>query len=145
MIDKHITRGWVEERLDVLHPAHVGAMVRLLTDLRTLFDGDLDAMVILATTSCSMRAEGWWDALFDSKALQAEQKPTNTQSIAHVTKIPRETVRRKLRWLEHKGWVERDAKGNWKPTQTAANDLRSGSDATVIYLTHILKAAAQAG
>jgi hypothetical protein len=36
MIDKHITRGWVEERLDVLHPAHVMALVRLTNLTRIL-------------------------------------------------------------------------------------------------------------
>lgn len=143
MMDKQITRDWVEERLDILHPAHVTALVRLLADLRELFEGDLEAMIILAATSISLQGDGWWDTLFAGKSLNAEHTPTNTQSIAYATKIPRETVRRKLRWLEGKGWVARDGKGNWQPTSAAAQDLRSGSDASVTYLTSILKLAAK--
>lgn len=145
MIEKQITRVWVEERLDSLHPTHVAALVRLLSELRTLFEGDLEAMLILATTSISLQGDGWWETLFDGIPLDAQHTPTNTQSIAHVTKIPRETVRRKLNWLESKGWVARDTNGNWIPTDTAARDLRSGSEATVTYLLSVLKAAAKAG
>jgi len=145
MIEKHITRRWVEERLDVLHPTHVAAIVRLLTEIRTLFDGDLDAMIILAATSITLQGDGWLDLLFDEEPLTGKNTPTNTQSIAQLTGIPRETVRRKLCWLEGKGWVVRDAKGNWMPTMAAASDLRAGSDATVTYLVRVLNAAAKAG
>ncbi|MDG4648668.1 hypothetical protein P6F26_09430 [Roseibacterium sp. SDUM158017] len=144
MNDRSITRAWVEERLDTLYPTHVAALVPLLSELRALFDGDLEAMLILATTSIATEADGWHGTLFDAKPLNAVHKPTNAQSIANVTGIPRETVRRKLRWLEEKGWAKRDACGNWYPSDTAARDLKAGSAATVTYLRTILNAAAKA-
>lgn len=139
-----ITRQWIEERMDTLHPTHVVALLRLLTELRTLFGGDLDAMLVLAATSVSIRGEGWREMLFQGQPLRGEVRPTNTQSIAHITQIPRETVRRKLNWLQERGWVRRDAAGNWEPTRDAAKDLERGTEATVIYLKAILNAAMKA-
>lgn len=141
MLREPITREWVENRLDTLYPAHVEGLVRLLTVLRTLFDGDLDAMLVLAATSVSIRAEGWREMLFEGKPLCAQGNPTNTQSIAHITQIPRETVRRKLNWLEAKGWVRRDEQGNWHPMLEAASGLEAGTHAAVNYLKVILNAA----
>lgn len=141
MLNESITREWIEDRLDTLHPAHVEALVRLLTVLRTLFNGDLDAMLVLAATSVSTRGEGWREALFEGQPLRAVKNPTNTQSISHITQIPRETVRRKLTWLQEKGWVRRDEQGNWLPTRKAASDLELGTHATVTYLRVILNAA----
>jgi hypothetical protein len=136
-----ITREWVEDRLDTLHPTHVEAFVRLLTALRTLFDGDLDAMLVLAATSVTTRGVGWRETLFEGRPLDAQSNPTNTQSIAHITHIPRETVRRKLIWLQDKGWVRRDEQGNWLPTRQAALELEPGTHATVNYLRVVLNAA----
>jgi hypothetical protein len=139
-----ITREWIEGRLDTLFPTHVEALVRLLVDLRRLFDGDLDAVLVLAATSVSIRAEGWRDALFEGKPLDGESNPTNTQSLAHLTGIPRETVRRKLTWLESKGWVRRDDLGNWKPSASTTQQLRPGTLATITYLRAILNAGLRA-
>jgi DNA-binding transcriptional ArsR family regulator len=139
-----VTRAWVAARLDSIYPSHIGAFVRLLTDLRTQFDGDLDAMLVLAATSASAQADGGWDALLEGETLNAHHRPTNTQSIAHQTGIPRETVRRKLRWLQDKGWVTRDVQGNWTPSGTAARDLEPATEATITYLRTVLTAAARA-
>jgi hypothetical protein len=136
-----ITKEWIENRLDTLYPTHVEALVRLLTVLRVQFDGDIDAMLVLAATSVSTRGEGWRETLFESQPLHAQNNPTNTQSIAHITLIPRETVRRKLIWLQDRGWVRRDELGNWQPTRQAARDLEVGTHATVTYLRVILNAA----
>lgn len=144
MMPGSVTRGWVEDRLDTMYPVHVAALVRLLTELRVLFDGDLDAMLVLATTSISLDGDGWREALFDGEPLKARNNPTNTQSIAHVTQIPRETVRRKLKWLESQGWVTRDSRGNWSPGGTASTDLQQGTEATLTYLKAILNAAQKA-
>ena len=141
IIPENVTDAWIEERLDTLYPRHIAAFVRLQTELRALFDGDLDAMLVLAATSLSMEGSGWRDALLSNHPLQARSNPTNTHSIAIVTGIPRETVRRKLKWLQDKGWVTRDAKGNWTPSRTAARDLEHGTKATITYLRTILTAA----
>lgn len=141
-----VTRGWIEERLDVIHPTHVVGMVRLLRELRLLFDGDLDAMLVLAATSVSIEGEGWKEMLFEQQPLlRATMNQTNTQSIAFITQIPRETVRRKLIWLQARGWVERDDAGNWHPTLAASKDVASATEATITYLKLILSAALKAG
>jgi DNA-binding transcriptional ArsR family regulator len=141
MLREPVTKEWIENRLDILYPTHAEAFLRLLTVLRTLFDGDLDAMLVLAATSVSLRGEGWREALFEGQALHGQGNPTNTQSIAHITQVPRETVRRKLIWLQEKGWVRRDEQGNWLPSRQAASDLEPGTLATVNYLRVILNAA----
>jgi len=38
-------------------------------------------------------------------------EPCNAHSLAQATGIPRETVRRKVAWLERKGWVARTGRG----------------------------------
>jgi hypothetical protein len=139
-----VTKRWIEDHLDTLHPAHVEALVYLLAELRQLFDGDLEAMLILATTSTVTTGGDWRAALLHDQKLEAITKPTNTLSIAQTTRIPRETVRRKLKWLESKGWVERDGSGNWNPTSRTRQELRSGTDASITYLKAILNAAQNA-
>ena len=41
----------------------------------------------------------------------ASLKRCNTLSISLATGIPRETVRRKIQWLEEQGWIAKDGKG----------------------------------
>ncbi|MCU0907485.1 MAG: hypothetical protein MUF73_08570 [Rhodobacteraceae bacterium] len=98
-------------------------------------------MLGLAAASSRTRGEGWRETLFDGKPLLGQSHPANTQSIAHLTRIPRETVRRKLNLLQDKGWVQRDAQGNWLPTPEAASALAEGSHASVNDLRVILNAA----
>ncbi len=45
-----------------------------------------------------------------ARELLASLKRCNTLSISLATGIPRETVRRKIRWLEEQGWVAKDGK-----------------------------------
>ncbi len=144
MFPEKIDRAWVEDRLDTLHPVHVQAFVPLLTELRNLFDGDLDAMLILAACSARVISEDWQATLLEGQQRAAQLHPTNTQSIAMVTGIPRETVRRKILWLERKGWMTRDAQGSWIPTPETAQQLQSGTTAAITYLKTILQAAQRA-
>lgn len=44
----------------------------------------------------------------------AAAESTNASRIADITKIPRQTVRRKLQSLEARGWIERDDAGAYR-------------------------------
>lgn len=137
-----IGEDWVIERLDRLWPAHTAAFTRFLIALRNEFDDDLDAVLLLGAVATGTRGHGWQEILLGEGTTGAvDHSPTNTQSIAHVTAIPRESVRRKLARLEAKGWVTRDPEGNWKPTAQAANDLGPATRATIAYLRTVFAVA----
>lgn len=142
MPQQRIGDDWVIRRLDRIWPEHTMGFTRLLIALRRQFAGDLDAVLILGAVSTGTSGADWQQILLgDGIDNETAHCGTNTQSIAHVTDIPRETVRRKLASLEAKGWVKRDAQGNWKPTAQAADDLRPATGATIAYLRMIYAAA----
>ena len=61
-------------------------------------------------------------------ALVGRPPRTNSSSIAEVTGIPRETVRRKLEALARRGWVERDADGLWHIKPDGPNTVSARRD-----------------
>ena len=68
---------------------------------------------------------------------------TNCSSIAEVSGIPRETVRRKLGGLARRGWAERDAKGQWRITYgqdsaPARRDLRDLDQRSIERISRML-------
>jgi predicted transcriptional regulator len=108
-----------------------------LARLRERFDGDLDAALILgeiahynvqknlkkifsqeqATISCQEQS-------FSETSPERDLlKSSNTLSISASTGIPRETVRRKIRWLEQHGWVLKDDKGALTVTASPIEDF----------------------
>ena len=142
MTSHRITDDWLIDRLDSFWPDHTTGFTRLLIVLRREFGGDLDALLILGAVSTGSRGEGWGEILLsDGRGRGNTHSATNTQSIAHVTGIPRESVRRKLEQLEAKRWVTRDPKGKWTPTAQAADDLRPATMATIAYLRTVFAAA----
>ena len=142
MAPHRIGDEWVVERLDRLWPAHTAAFTRLMIALRQDFDGDLDAVLLLGAVATGVQGDGWQKILLGAGPAGANShSPTNTQSIAHVTAIPRESVRRKLARLEAKGWVTRDPEGNWIPTAQAADDLRPATRSTIAYMRTVFAAA----
>lgn len=140
MLPAKITRDWVEERLDILHPRHVAAFARLLTELRELFDGDLDAMLVLAAVAADVERDEWRNALLDKSEGEGRHTPANALSIALSTGIPRETVRRKLAKLEEMNVARKDARGHWSATPESAEILRPGTLANITYIKALLNA-----
>ena len=138
--DQPITQAWVEERLTRIWPTHVVCFTRLVVELRKTFDGDLDAMLILAAIGSGTQQANWRDVLIEDAKIQGVDNPTNIQSIAFATGIPRENVRRKLQNLQKAGWVTRNDDGNWVPTSRAAEDLKPATLATISYIKAILNA-----
>lgn len=96
-----------------------------LSRVRHGFDGDLDCALILGEIAhynvrknfqkiFSLDQEpisGQEQAVSDSSSERVLLKRTNTLSISAATGIPRETVRRKIQWLEQRGWISKDDKG----------------------------------
>jgi hypothetical protein len=121
----------VIDRIDTLWPVHHRAFARLLTVLRTSFDGDLDAMFVLLLVGVGTDHDDWARALLATAPPSARVRPTNASSIAAASGIPRETVRRKLAWLQDRGWIERDGARSWRATRSAAEDLRPATQATL--------------
>jgi hypothetical protein len=134
MSQTRITNEWIMDRFDHIYPSHRVAFARLLVTLRRDFDGDLDAMLVLLTLSLGVHRQDWGEALLGNLEPAERVHLTNTQSIALSTGIPRESVRRKLETMRERGWIERDASGNWKPRSPVAADLRASTNETISYI-----------
>ena len=138
--------GWLISGFGEIYPAHVSAFIELMIILRRDFDGDLDVMVILAIIGdrrFSKRAEGvsvTYDQLGNTPVADDATPAINAHSIAQFAGMPRETVRRKVAQLIERGWVERDERGDLRPTEKAAADLQASTDATLDYLRRIIAA-----
>jgi DNA-binding MarR family transcriptional regulator len=102
----------VRSGFEAQYPAYQYNMVEFITghlaDLSRAFRGDLQEMLVLAIIGqLAIRAH---------RAALAEPNPTDARRLgtaisasrlADVTAIPRQTVRRKLKSLEERGWIER--------------------------------------
>ena len=86
-----------------------------------LFDGDLPAAIVLATVAqhnlqrfyevvARSSGEGF-DELVESERHVAHMRHCNALSVSAATGVPRETVRRKVRMLEEKGWLKVGERG----------------------------------
>jgi hypothetical protein len=119
---------------DARYERSQGAITVLMTDflmahLRavfTAFDGDLHAALVLGeighTTTRRFTEAARHDAIdlrqIDRADIAAVARPCNALSVSLATGMPRETVRRKVRWLAERGWIVR-AKGGWVATAAA--------------------------
>lgn len=138
MIDKQILDDFGH-----IWPRHVLALTRFLIACRQSFGGDIDLFLVLCVIGErtfshrnvreGMTYEAWSSPLL--KTIAAED--INVQSIADFSGIPRETVRRKLRILVDKGWVERDEQGYVRATLKAKVELEPLTTASLQYLTQM--------
>jgi predicted transcriptional regulator len=118
---------------------------RFVTDhlIRThrLFDGDLTAAVVLATIA-QRNVQRFYDEVarnspkgLDRLVAAGEHLPhlrhCNALSVSSATGIPRETVRRKVRWLEQKGWITVGERGQLEMSRTVADHF-AAFDAAMI-------------
>ncbi len=86
-----------------------------LVDLSRSFKGDLSEMLVLALIGQMTLGR----SIADSKERPAvnNRPPLITASrLADVSGIPRQTVRRKLKSLETRGWIERSSGSSWMLT-----------------------------
>jgi hypothetical protein len=131
-------------------PIHVEAFTELLIGLRREFDGDLDLLLVMAVigtrTLPARRVEGLsYGDFSNGQRHEAPASPINLQSVADCTGIPRETVRRKVRTLEAKGWIQRGNDGVLTVNPQAAIDLAPATEATLRYLVAVGAACTDAG
>ncbi len=143
-----MSRGddWLLSGFGRIYPAHVAAFADLLVVLRQHFDGDLDMMLILAVIGDrrvwqrTPSEDVSYDRMGRSSVPESPFVSINMLSIANFIGMPRETVRRKVASLIDRGWVEREDNGDLRPTQKAAIDLKSATDATMLYIRTVVAA-----
>ena len=96
-------------------------MTEHLIRVHRLFEGDLTAAIVLATVA-QRNVQRYYDEVgrdapqgFDSLVAADEHlphlPPCNALSVSAATGVPRETVRRKVRWLAEKGWLSIGERG----------------------------------
>lgn len=100
----------------VLWPKLVRLQLRYYILLRDSFDGDLDAMLIMAVIGDNVHKSDGFDAIefadFENKTLPVvSQRHSNRMSISESSGIPRESVRRKVELLRKKGFVAQNEQG----------------------------------
>jgi hypothetical protein len=86
-----------------------------LIRLYAAFDGDFAAAVVLGTIgqhfiqqyyeTVARESPAGLDRLVDEGKHLGRVRTCNAMSVSAATGIPRETVRRKVRWLVERGWV----------------------------------------
>ena len=124
---------FVRKAFASLWPVHLFSFNQLLIQLRNAFVGDLDLMLVLAVIGERTRPESWqpeptnYLQLTRRKGDEHLQVAINIQSVAEYSGIARETVRRKVRVLQEKGWVERDEEGRLTISSSAAADLEQST------------------
>lgn len=137
-----INREFLIQNFGDLWPVHNRGFTALLIECRRCFDGDMDQLLILSVigdrTLGTARAKGlnYADFLEGKRAVGIPRR-INTQSVADSTGIPRETVRRKIRRLIERGWVQKNEDGTLEVTESAAVDLASATQATFDYFLAI--------
>lgn len=118
---------------------------RFVTDhlirIHQLFDGDLTAAVVLATIAqhnvqrfydeVARTSDPGLDRLVEAGEHLPHLRHCNALSVSAATGIPRETVRRKVRWLEQKGWIKVGERGQLEISRTVGEHF-AGFDATMI-------------
>lgn len=87
-----------------------------MVDAARAFDGDYHELLVMAVLGqarlAALRAAS--ESGLPLSDIEASAESTNASRIADITKIPRQTVRRKLASLSERGWVERDAEGAYR-------------------------------
>ncbi|WP_324826625.1 hypothetical protein [Qipengyuania zhejiangensis] len=135
--------NFASENFGVIWPRHVDGIIRLLTSLRQAFGGDLDSVLILAVIGSAALPQGKlppdlsYPEFTGGSDRDRYASPLNTNSIADITGIPRESVRRKLLAMESKKWVQRGDNGYWEIGPNGASDLQPMTDLSLEYLSSI--------
>lgn len=135
---------FIKENFRSIWAEHLAGFTRLLIQLRTRFDGDLDLLLVLAVIGDRTRPENWtaesltYRQMTNGSEDDHLQYPINIQSVSDYSGIPRETVRRKVMILQRKGWVTRGPSGCLAVSRTAAGDLEDATNDSIAYLEALL-------
>ncbi|QIQ86383.1 helix-turn-helix domain-containing protein [Erythrobacter sp.] len=140
-----------EERFGQIWPVHVDALIVLMSRLRAAFGGDLDAALIMAVIGSAalprdrVPPDLSYEVFVNMTRPKGFDVPLNTHSIAQITGIPRETVRRKAERLHARGWIERGAGGYWKVTESGTQELEPMTQFSLDYLTALCRVIEEQG
>ena len=106
-----------------------------------LFEGDLTAAIVLATIAqhnvqrfydeVARHSEPGLDRLVEAGDHLPHLRHCNALSVSAATGIPRETVRRKVKWLQQKGWITVGERGQLEISRTVSEQF-AGFDASMI-------------
>jgi hypothetical protein len=133
----------IRENFGKVWPAHVSNLTEFLINARSAFGGDLDLFLVLAVIGDRSFASGrvspsmTFDDFMSEERASTEPFSVNAYSISQFSRIPRETVRRKVQELVDRGWVERTGDGSLQATRKAAVDLLPLTEASVTYLVRM--------
>ena len=84
-----------------------------LKDSASLFNGDLEEMLVCVVLGrANLRDE--MSQSTPKKTGGAERSSLSAARLSELTGIPRETVRRKLKSLENRGWATRVGRSGWR-------------------------------
>ena len=132
-----INRTLYEQRMRYLSYLINDFILWQLARARQRFDGDIDAALILGEiahynirknfqqifsldqASISGAGKAIIESIPDTGFIQEHQCHVDQRA----TGIPRETVRRKIQWLEQRGWVSKDDTGALTVTDVPAKDF----------------------
>jgi hypothetical protein len=116
-------------------------MVDHLVRVHEAFGGDLIAAIVLGTIGqyngrrffdeVAAKSEESADELMARGEHLGHLRPCNAMSVSASTGIPRETVRRKIRWLVEKGWVQQVARDKLFVTGEASRHFKEFDVETV--------------
>ena len=84
-----------------------------LVDMRVIFEGDLDALLIFISVSRYYLRDERANPDMSEDEIGAHRHLTLSR-ISELTGIPRETARRKLKQLESKGLLEKGPQDKWR-------------------------------
>ncbi|MBY0226001.1 MAG: hypothetical protein K2Q28_09370 [Hyphomicrobium sp.] len=133
----------IRENFGKVWPAHVSSLIEFLIKARSAFGGDLDLFLVLAVIGDRTFAAGrvspsmTFDDFMSEERANTEPFSVNAYSISQFSRIPRETVRRKVQELVNIGWVQRNGDGSLQATRKAAVDLLPLTEASVTYLARM--------
>jgi len=129
-----------ETNFGKLHALHVAGLTRHLIACRDAFGGDLDLFLVFTIigersfTPRNAPAAMTVEEFRTSPVRTVRSVAINLQSIADYSGIPRETVRRKVRALIERGWIERDGQGLIAVTDRAKEALEGLTESSLRYL-----------
>lgn len=114
-----------------------------LISVLPFFDGDLTEMLILAIIG-QVHLKRYIEVQADDSEFDESKICINASQLADITGLNRETIRRKLKKLEGRGWVEKDQNAAWRLTfeqsgSKAHNDLNNINIQTAESLTNLFK------
>ncbi|WP_369026887.1 hypothetical protein [Qipengyuania sp. RANM35] len=138
--------NFASENFGLIWPRHVDGFITLLTSLRKAFGGDLDSVLILAVIGSAalprlkLPPGLSYEEFVDGGDRDRFRSPLNTNSVAEITGIPRESVRRKLKAMEARQWIQRGPDGYWEIGPNGPSDLQPMTDLSLAYLSGIAEA-----